>query len=143
MTFCSLIIYNDNPPPIRLYSKPWPWYQTRPFTELWEVSIEHLRQVWHANRGRLLLHTPVPVRFFDLHMFCWLTSILFPNLSLFFRTMHFEHLLVLSRFCLMSISVHFFKISITFYLNMGLAELWVTASINDEYILRNKIKTPG
>ena len=33
-------------------------YQTRPFTEFWEVSIEHLRRVWHADRGRLLLRTP-------------------------------------------------------------------------------------
>ena len=36
-------------------------YQTRPFTEFWEVSIEHLRRVWHADRGRLLLWTPGPV----------------------------------------------------------------------------------
>ena len=25
------------------------------------VSIEHLRRVWHADRGRLLLRTPGPV----------------------------------------------------------------------------------
>ena len=36
-------------------------YRTRPFTEFWEVSIEHLRRVWHADRGRLLLRTPGPV----------------------------------------------------------------------------------
>ena len=30
-------------------------YRTRPFTEFWVVSIEHLRRVWHADRGRLLL----------------------------------------------------------------------------------------
>ena len=36
-------------------------YRTRPFTEFWVVSIEHLRQVWHADRGRLLLRTPDPV----------------------------------------------------------------------------------
>ena len=36
-------------------------YQTRPFTEFWVVSIEHLRRVWHADRGRLLLRTPGPV----------------------------------------------------------------------------------
>ena len=28
-------------------------YQTRPFTEYWEVSIDYLRRVWHADRGRL------------------------------------------------------------------------------------------
>ena len=36
-------------------------YRTRTFTEFWEVSIEHLRRVWHADRGRLLLRTPGPV----------------------------------------------------------------------------------
>ena len=33
-------------------------YRTRPFTEFWVVSIEHLRRVWHADMGRLLLRTP-------------------------------------------------------------------------------------
>ena len=36
-------------------------YRTRPFTEFWVVSIEHLRRVWHADRGRLLLRLPGPV----------------------------------------------------------------------------------
>ena len=36
-------------------------YRTRPLTEFWEVSIEHLRRVWLADRGRLLLRTPGPV----------------------------------------------------------------------------------
>ena len=36
-------------------------YWTRPFTEFWVVSIEHVRRVWHADRGRLLLRTPGPV----------------------------------------------------------------------------------
>ena len=38
-------------------------YLTRPFTEFWVVSIENLRRVWHADRGRLLLRTPGPVPF--------------------------------------------------------------------------------
>ena len=38
-------------------------YRTRPLTEIWVVSIEHLRRVWHADRGRLLLRTPGPVPF--------------------------------------------------------------------------------
>ena len=38
-----------------------PLYRTRPFTEFCEVSIDHLRRVWHADRGRLLLRTPGPV----------------------------------------------------------------------------------
>ena len=65
MTFCSLGLtkYNDNPPPVRLYTNPWPFYRTRPFTELWEVSIEHLRWLWHADRGRFLLRTTGPIQF--------------------------------------------------------------------------------
>ena len=35
----------------------------------------------------------------ELHMFYLLRPILFPNLSLFFQTMLFEYLSVLSRFC--------------------------------------------
>ena len=35
-------------------------YRTRHFTEFWVVSLEHLRRVWHADRGRLL-RTPGPV----------------------------------------------------------------------------------
>ena len=38
-------------------------YRTRPFTEFWVVSIEHLRWLWYADRGRLLLRTPGPVPF--------------------------------------------------------------------------------
>ena len=36
-------------------------YRTRPFTGFWEVSIEHLRRVWLADRVRLLFRTPGPV----------------------------------------------------------------------------------
>ena len=38
-------------------------YRTRPFTKFWEVFIDHLQRVWHADRGRLLLRTPGPVPF--------------------------------------------------------------------------------
>ena len=51
-------------------------YRTRLFTEFWVVSIEHLRRVWHADRGRLLLRTPGPVPL-GLHMFYLLRPILF------------------------------------------------------------------
>ena len=62
MSFCDLAIYNDNLLLIRLYTKPWPYYRTRPSTEFWEVSIiAHLRGVWHADRWSLLLRTPRPV----------------------------------------------------------------------------------
>ena len=43
--FCSLTKHRDNPPPIRRYTNPWPFYRTRPFSDVWVVSIEHLRRV--------------------------------------------------------------------------------------------------
>ena len=44
------------------------------FYRLWryyliQVSIGHLRRVWHADRGRLLLWTPGPVPLWDLQVF--------------------------------------------------------------------------
>ena len=39
LTFCSLTKFNDSPPPMRLYTNLWP------STDLWEVSIEHVRRV--------------------------------------------------------------------------------------------------
>ena len=59
-------------------------YRTRPFTEFWEVSIEHLRLVWHADRGSLLLRTPGPVLLGlanILQIFYLLRPILFPDYS--------------------------------------------------------------
>ena len=44
-----------------LYTNPWPFYRTRPFTELSEVSIEPLRRMWHAHSGRLPLRIPGPI----------------------------------------------------------------------------------
>ena len=73
-------------------------YQTRPFTEFWVVSIEHLRRVWHADRGRLLLRTPGPVPL-GLAYVLLVEANPFPNLLLFYRTMLFEYPSVLSRFC--------------------------------------------
>ena len=71
MTFCDLTIYNDNPLLISLYTKPWPYYRTRP-TEFWEVSIkEHLRRLWHADRGRLLLRNLVPSFGTCICSTCW------------------------------------------------------------------------
>ena len=72
-------------------------YRTRPFTEYWVVSIEHLRRVWHADRGRLLLRTPGPVPL-RLAYVLLIEANPFPNLSLFYRTMLFEYPSVL-RFC--------------------------------------------
>ena len=72
-------------------------YRTRPFTEFWVVSIEHLRRVWHADRGRLLLRTPGPVPLGLAYVLLVETNP-FPKLSLFFRTLLFEYPWVLSRF---------------------------------------------
>ena len=76
-------------------------YRTRLFTEFWVVFIEHLRRVWHADRGRLLLRTPGPVTLGLAYVLLVETNP-FPNLSLFYRTMLFEYPSVLSRFCLCS-----------------------------------------
>ena len=43
--------------------------------------------------------------FSDLHIFFLLRLILFPNLSLFFRTMLFQHPSVHSRFCLLELDI--------------------------------------
>ena len=59
-------------------------YRTRPFIEFWVVSIEHLRRVWHADRGRLLLRTPGPVPLGLAYVLLVETNP-FPNLSLFYR----------------------------------------------------------
>ena len=75
-------------------------YRTRPFTKFWVVSIEHLRRVWHADRGRLLLRTPGPVPL-GLAYVLLIETNPFPNLLLFYRTMIFEYPSVLSRFCLL------------------------------------------
>ena len=74
------------------------FYRTRPFTEYWVVSIEHLRRVWHADRGRLNLRTPGPVPLGLAYVLLVETNP-FPNLSLFYRTMLFEYPSVFSRFC--------------------------------------------
>ena len=70
-------------------------YRTRPFTEYWEVSIEHLRRVWLADRWRLLLRIrgAVPlglayVLLVETNPFSELVVILL-----------FEYPSVLSRFC--------------------------------------------
>ena len=58
-------------------------YQTRSFTEFWEVSVEHLRRMWHADRGRLLLRTPGPVPLGLAYVLLVETNP-FPNLRYFF-----------------------------------------------------------
>ena len=94
---------------VKWHSVTWPYTMTTPywsdfvpnstFTEFRVVSIEHSRRVWHADRGRLLLRTPGPVPLGLAYVLLVETN-LFPNLSLFYRTMLFEYPSVLSRFCL-------------------------------------------
>ena len=91
-------------------------YRTRPFTEFWVVSIEYLRRVWHADRGRLLLWTPGPVPLGLAYILLVETNPL-PNLSLFYRTMLLEYPSVLSRFCFG-----------WFFTPTGFSELWATDS---------------
>ena len=96
VTFCS--IYNDKPPPIRLYTKSWPYYWNRPFTESSEVSIEHLRRVGHADKGRSLVRTPGPVLFGTcICSTCCLNS--FPGLVVIFPDYTLRISLGTSRLC--------------------------------------------
>ena len=52
-------------------------YRTRPFTEFWVVSIEHLRRVWHAPTGDTYSFGHLVSSLWDLHMFYLLRPILF------------------------------------------------------------------
>ena len=99
MTLYSLTKHSDNTPPISLYTNPLPFYRIRPFIELWEFSIEHLRRVWHTDREMLPPPDPLSSPNWALHMFYLLRPILFHRLSLFFPTMLFEHPSVIYRFC--------------------------------------------
>ena len=63
MTFCDLTIYNDNPLLIRLCNE----LDLLPNFE-W-FSIEHLRRVWHADRGRLLPPDTWSYPIWDLQLF--------------------------------------------------------------------------
>ena len=64
-------------------------------TEFWVVSIEHLRRVWHAYRGRLLLRTPGPVLFGTcICSTCWnqrrtISMRHYTSLWQYYRTWHF------------------------------------------------------
>ena len=83
MTFCILTKYNDNPPPIGLYTNPWPFYRTRPFTALWKVSNDHRTFATGVACWQGMFTPPDtwsrPI--WDLHMLYLLRPILFTNLS--------------------------------------------------------------
>ena len=96
-------------------------YRTRPSTDFWVVSIDHLRRVWHADRGRLLLRTPGPVPL-GLAYVLLVDTNPFPNLSLYYRTMLFEYPSVLSRFCLGHTLKFCPKLALYLFKNMYLME---------------------
>ena len=92
-TFWTMTIYSDtlhryDIAPIFYHYWSRPYNRILLFTQLCEVSIEHLQRVRHANRGRLLLRTPGPFPLWDLHVFlCRDQSLL--NL-ICFRTFEFR-----------------------------------------------------
>ena len=99
MTFCDLIIYNDNPLLIRLCTE---------LDLLPNFERFHLRRVWHADRGRLLLRTPGPIPLglaYVLHV----ETNLFLNLSLFF-----------SRLCSSKIPRYFLDFASYMYIRLQL-----------------------
>ena len=68
---CRLNKYNDNPPPIRLYTNPWPFSRTRPFTKIIYMRCFHRTFAMGVacRQGTL---TPPDIWFrpiWDLHMF--------------------------------------------------------------------------
>ena len=72
------------------------------FTEIREVSMEHLRRMWHASREHLPFWTPGSVPpLWDLLVLQLLRPD-FSNLPCLYSTFHLEYPLVLSRFCSVS-----------------------------------------
>ena len=80
-----------HPLPIRPSTKSLPY-------RIMKVSIEYLRRMWHADRGRSLLRTPSPVPF-GTCIYSLVETNPFPNLSWLLWTKQLEHPSVLSIFC--------------------------------------------
>ena len=97
MIFCSLTKYNDNPPPIRLYTNSIFYWLMRGFHRTFATGVA----CW---KGTLTPPDTWSRPIWDLHMVYLLRRILFSNLSLFFRTMHFKCPSILYRFCLVATS---------------------------------------
>ena len=115
----------NNSPPIRIYTNPWPKNQTRPLTELWEVSKGQLRRVWHADRERLLLRTPSPIPFVTyMCSTCWDQS--FSRTWNIYRMMHFEHPSVLSRVCIVQNSLN---LSLDHNCFMLFSRIWIWTKV--------------
>ena len=93
--------------PIRLFTNFMTLIPSLTFIELWVVSMEHLQRVWYASRGTLTLpDTWFRPPFWDVLVF---QLLLRPDSSKYpclYSTLHLEHPLVLSRFCLPNIPVN-------------------------------------
>ena len=76
-------------PPIRIYMKSWPYYQSRYFSQLLEVSIERLRRgstpTWNAHSSGHLVQShlaPAYVLLVEINPFWYTTFQLFRLLCL-------------------------------------------------------------
>ena len=95
---CALIVETSFPTLHRLMTIP-----NLTFIELREVSMEHLRWMWHASRERLPFRTPVSVSpLWDL-LVLQLFSSDSSNLPCLYSTFHLEYPLVLSWFCFLKV----------------------------------------
>ena len=79
-------------------------YRTRPITEFWVVSIEH---VCGMPIGDAYSSGHLVPSLWDLHIFLLVETNPFPNLSLYYWTMLFEYPAVLSRFCSWGLSTYY------------------------------------
>ena len=98
MTFCCLTIYKDNPLLIRLCIPNSTFYRILTgFHRTFATGVAY-------RQGTLTILDTWSRPFGDLHMFYLWKQILFPNWSLFFRTiaMLFEYPSVLSRLCILT-----------------------------------------
>ena len=89
---CALIVETSFPD-----SSPIKWPTEVDFYRI-EVSMEHLRQVWHASRERLPFRTPGSVPILGLAN-APIVETNSSNLPCLYSTFYLEYPLVLSRFC--------------------------------------------
>ena len=94
--------------------KSWPYYRTWPFTGLREVLVEHMRRMWHDNKGCSLLRTSGLVLFETcICSSCWyLVQYFFMYVVILWTLLHFEHPTFFSRF-------HFGNSSVVLVLTCG------------------------
>ena len=100
MKFCNLTIYNDNPLLIRLNHQTLTLLPNSTFYRF--LKGFHRTYPTGVAQGALTPQDNWSRPIWDLHAFYLLRPTLFLNLSLFFRTMHFEHPSVLSQFCIVT-----------------------------------------